>query len=468
MLQANRRLNAMGQNESSFAKIRRKALQYKRQTNHTHKLMKRLLMEVNSTLHTEDYGSVTPLWLASYRNDTELVRLLLRLGADPNQSCASLQMTPLHIATSLHNLQMMESLLQAGAHTNVLDRWNYSSMMYAAIHHDATVVVDMFNILLKYRSDVNYGAILQEDAVSEDNNNGNNLQINRDLPQLRSCYNDGDYITYVREPMGPVSGTALHLAVQNPHLPNEALQLLLDSGADVDLKNLYGQTPLMAAMLDRFYDYHKNIKSHAELILNFGAGVALTDIRGWTCFHYAAQRGSISCMQQLMSANADPNVIATDQESPLWILLAHGWREATRFLIQSGCNVNQPVRSTVILHINPNVDLCRHGYILPIEFAVCNRYYGLAELMVQVGCDIDDGTWLGSHLDPPHTRHKEFIRLLKHNMGSRGKLKQLSEVCRDATRQIMKHNIVAKCKVLPLPQPLKDYICHVDFPLGNR
>lgn len=454
----------MGQNESSFAKIRRKALQYNGQTHRTHKLLKKLKMEINCVLDTEDFGNVTPLWLASHRNDTELVRLLLRLGADPNQACASLNMTPLHIATSLHNLEMMEVLLEVGANPNVLDRWNYNSLMYAAIHHDAAAVMDMFTLLLKYRSDINFGAILQNtsssgDAVAPEET----APINRDLPQLRSCYSDGDYITYVREPMGPVSGTALHLAVQNPHLPNEALELLVSSGANVNLTNLYGQTPLMAAMLDVFYDYHKNIKNHAELLLQHGAAVDIRDIRGWTCFHYAAQRGSISCMQQLLSVHADANEMAADQETPLWILLAHGWREATRFLIQSGCNTNQAVRSAVILHINQNVDLCRHGYILPIEFAVCNRYYSLAELMVQVGCDIDDGTWLGSHLDPPHTRHKEFMDFLKESVANRTRLRRLSDVCRRTIRKVMDQDIVAKTKKLPLPLPLKDFISYADF-----
>ena len=454
---------SMGQHESSFSKIRRRTLEFcSSSSRRDMSLWKRRREEVNCLLNTEDYRNVTPLWLAARHNDVELAKLLLQYGADPNIQCGGVQMSPLHMATYCHNVEMVRALLEGGANPNLLDRWNYSPLMYAAIHHEPVVVMELFTLLLQYNCDINFGATLCRDRQNEQDVASGMLPYNRELPELRSHY-DSMYVTYVREPMGPTSGTALHLAVQNPHLPNETIELLLNAGAEIDIQNLQGQTPLMGAMLDIYYDYHRNIKSHAELLIARGAKPRARDVRGWTCFHYAAQRGSISCIHQLSMVCADANDVSLVGESPLWILLVLGWREATKYLIRGGCQINQPIRSTIILSINQNVDLCRYGYILPIEFAVCNRYYNIAELMVKVGCVIDDDTWLGSHLDPPHTRHLEFRHFVSLVKRKKHRLKSLCELCRQSIRSTMKSGIVAKLEHVVLPHSLKDYICYNDL-----
>ncbi|ELU14969.1 hypothetical protein CAPTEDRAFT_78368, partial [Capitella teleta] len=81
--------------------------------------------------------------------------------------------------------------------------------------------------------------------------------------------------------------------------------------------------------------------SHAQLLLSVGADPNARDRRGWSCFHYAAQRGSISGMELLLSANGDCNLSSHVGESPLWLLLVCGWREASEYLIRSGCDVDR-------------------------------------------------------------------------------------------------------------------------------
>ena len=414
--------------------------------------------DVNCLINTEDYQRVTPLWLAVRYNDIDLTQQLLVAGANLNQHCGRLCMTPLHIATYNHNVDMVRLLLEAGANPNVLDRWNYTPLMYAAICYEPFVVDALFTSLIEHGCDVNYGATLDDDGQVEHN-------VNVDLPGLQSHF-DGSYITYVREPMGPTSGTALHLAVQNPHLTNDSIDILLNANASVDKRNLYGQTPIMGAILDIFYEYHSQVKSHAEMLIRKGTDINAQDVRGWTGFHYAAQRGQMTCMQLLMEGGADSNITSHGGETPLWLLLVNGWRDAAKCLVMNGCNMNIPIKSTVVLAFNQNIEICRYGDILPIEFAICNRYYDVAELLLKAGCQIKEDTWLGTTGSMSaelfrtfQTKHEDFLKFLEDYANSKKSVSSLRECCRGVIRATMQQAICIKLDRLMLPQQIKDYIC---------
>ncbi len=382
-------------------------------------------------------------------NEVELVTMLANAGANLDLPCGDLQMTPLHMGAYNHNVDMVRELLANGAQPNVCDRWNYTPLMYAAIYYEPFMVTQLFQAFIQYGCDVNYGLTMDENGESDSPNS-----VHPDV--LRSQYDEW-YITYMREPLGPTSGTALHLAVQNPHLPDSCIEVLLAAGADVNKRNLNGQTPIVGAILDIFFDYHPNIKGHAQLLLSHGSDVNARDIRGWTPLHYSSQRGSISCMQMLLGAGANCNIPSDRFESPLWILLAHGWQETAKYLIKNGCNINEPIKSTTILAINQNSDICRYGEVLPIEFALCNRYYGIAELLVLCGCHINDRTWLGSN--NVNIRHAEFLEFLRSYQEQTKKVSTLTNICRKSIRNHIEQGICVKIEKVQIPQSLKEFIC---------
>ena len=405
-------------------------------------------VDINGLMSTEDYDNVTPLWLATRYNDLELAITIINLGAKVSVQSGNIGMTPLHMAAYVHSVEMVELLLEAGADPNIMDRWNFTPLMYAAIYHEADVVERLFQVFLAHGCDVNHGQTLTSHGKSHKH---------LELPELRSRF-DGMHITYMREPLGPTSGTALHLAVQNPHLSNDVISILLEAGAKVNEQNIYGQTPLIGALMDVFYDYHSNIKAHADLILREGCDVNKQDVRGWSPLHYACQRGNINSIRTLVSAGADSNLVSNMQETALWVLLGYGWQDAARFIVCNGCDVNHCIKSSVILLMNQGCDLCRYGDIAPIEFAMCNRYYSVAELLIRSGCRLTSRTWLGSQLEPLNNKHGEIVRLARLFM-SNTRVKSLKNFCRVAIRAHMDQGILLKVVYLDLPQSLKDYIC---------
>jgi hypothetical protein len=231
------------------------------------------------------------------------------------------------------------------------------------------------------------------------------------------------------------------------------------------MQNVHGQTPLMGVMLDMYYDYHSNIRSHAQLLISMIKTSELNacDLRGWTCFHYAAQQGTISCMELLMRHNYDCNLISKQGETPLWILLIHGWREAVMFLLRNGCDMDVPISTSTILKMNKDVDICRHGLIVPLEFAVCNKYYCIAKSMLQIGGCVQDSKALIQLVESRYHRsevHKQFVEFVQQFLSQADQVKPLYDLCRNVIRSTMKQSIQIKCENLGLPQTVQNFLCY--------
>ena len=65
-----------------------------------------------------DKDGVGPLWLACSRGDSEIVKELLRRGADPNEKQLKLTETALMWASKMNRPRSVEALIKAGADVN--------------------------------------------------------------------------------------------------------------------------------------------------------------------------------------------------------------------------------------------------------------------------------------------------------------------------------------------------------------
>ncbi|CAP62321.1 uncharacterized protein PODANS_0_150 [Podospora anserina S mat+] len=173
------------------------------------------------------------LQVASLRGHSTTVDLLLKLGSDANEK-GGIFTTALMAACSQGHLEVVRSLLAAGATTEVIKGSWYTSPLLAALRHDG-VEVELIKLL------VEHGANVNERAGG----------WGYPLPCAVGFQSDDKVALYLIEQgadvnaVGGVWGTALQVAAY--HYDDEKLETLLDKGADPNIQGGQYGTALQAA-----------------------------------------------------------------------------------------------------------------------------------------------------------------------------------------------------------------------------
>jgi ankyrin repeat protein len=112
---------------------------------------------------------------------------------------------------------------------------------------------------------------------------------------------------------------------------------LLHRGADVNVRDQDGRTPLFSAVLGGSVGL-------LGLLLESGADVNARDNDGWTALHFAAQEYEPEITRILIARGADVNAQDEDGASVLWrAVFAAGERdEIARQLVASGAKEDLP------------------------------------------------------------------------------------------------------------------------------
>jgi hypothetical protein len=166
-----------------------------------------------------------PLVMAVYEEDIELVRELIRKGADVNARETD-KMTALHAAVESGNVEIVRILLQTGAKVNARTDSRRTPLMML----DGDAKPELVNLLLKHGAKV-------------------------------TALDDGKSTVLIN--------------AANFNVPAEVLQILIGAGAKVDAQNNEGRTALMEAA------YEENLEA-VKTLLEAGAKVDLRDDEGKT------------------------------------------------------------------------------------------------------------------------------------------------------------------------------------------
>lgn len=190
----------------------------------------RLLAQHGADLGHYDHQMMTPMLLACALQDPSIVRLLIELGADPNQVGTIDEMTPLHFSISLPQDEIARCLIFTGGKCDKLDRRGRNPVSLAAqenkihlLHLFAAkkIPFDMTDSMGRRPIHVaTFNGHRETVAALLDNNEGVDapLDLPRDSPDNQLQKYDG--------------ATSLHLAAESGDAP--MVRLLLDHRANAN------------------------------------------------------------------------------------------------------------------------------------------------------------------------------------------------------------------------------------------
>ncbi|KAL2066570.1 hypothetical protein VTL71DRAFT_2641 [Oculimacula yallundae] len=315
---------------------------------------------VNS--HSHDFTDGTTLQAACVARQTEIAKVLLEHGADPNLGGGPLT-SPLIAATTNSLGELAKLLLERGAKVNV----------FGGPENSTPLIIAAGTLTSKYLKDmIDHGANV--DAVDGE---GDTALI------MSAYYGDADCVQVLLDADANVNlcgknyGTALHVAAQEGH--DEICLLLLQNGAN---PTIHGGP----------YD---------------------------TVVQAAAYSGKPKCLKVLLENNSWKDAINVNLEggkcfTPLRAAVVNRDDKPTRFLLACKPNVNALPKggaATTALHAaayagcsrnarllleadaDPNIDHGAHGTVLQVAALKSGR--DLCELLIQSKAKIDD--WSGPY-----------------------------------------------------------------------
>ena len=248
----------------------------------------KLLLAAGANVNDTAPDGTSALVMAAYSDHGDFAAFLLDHGADPNASAAGY--TALHIAVLTHDVALVKSLLAHRANPNArltkgtpVRRFEEDLVLPQSLAGATTFLVaahlaevDMMHLLASAGADTrlpaNNGLTPLMAAVTPDRRSEAlhglhaNQAVNHMLEAVQLALQLGSDINAADED----GDTALHLAAAKGS--NAIVQLLVEKGAKLEVKNKHGQTPL--SLTERALaseSFRPRLRTTADLLRKLGA-----------------------------------------------------------------------------------------------------------------------------------------------------------------------------------------------------
>jgi len=130
----------------------------------------------------------------------------------------------------------------------------------------------------------------------------------------------------------PDKNFPLHYVIENAYKNQEIIHnLIIIRGANVNLKNKKGKTPLHLAS-------EKGFEENCQSLIHHGADVDARDNNGKTPMHWAAWNGKEKICKLFLQNKADCNAQDNYGETPLHKASYHGHENVCSLLLQHGAD----------------------------------------------------------------------------------------------------------------------------------
>jgi len=271
------------------------------------------LLQEGANINRTDERGRTAVMAATHANQVETVRALIDAGADINIRDNRMD-NPFLYAGAEGLLDILKLTINAGADTKLTNRFGGTALIPAAERGHVEIVRELLT-----RTDV-------------DVNHVNNLGW-----------------TALLEAIILSDGGERH---------QQIVQLLVDHGADINISDSNGITPLEHARARGFKEIEQILltaqardmymivaagKGELETVkqlLAQGASIAMQDDNGKTALIAAAYRNDLAIVDVLIQAGADVNIQDNTQQSAYLISTSDGYLDLLKRTLQAGADVH--------------------------------------------------------------------------------------------------------------------------------
>jgi ankyrin repeat protein len=335
-------------------------------------------------------SSVTPLMSSLLFGRTDILKILLDSGANPEHIFGSL--SALHVATVFGDIFSTILVADNGADVNILAENGRAPLHYAA-ENDITLLY----LLHECSTDpyfLEHFFSMHKSKSSKFQINYNNLDCAKELISRGANPNQKDNN----------SATPLHLASSQKF--SELIKLLVNNGANVNSLNSNNQTPLhLSCEVEAMDDAEFLIKSGARLDLvdefgktpteyalgkvhkggfenggvlkklqKLGADLDLPDDDGFRLLHKASKAGDSDVVSYLLNSEVDVDSETREGLPPIFYAVYGNHKEIVLQLLEHSCKVNvQDSSGNTLLHI-----------------AVANGCQEIVKYLLKAGCNVND------------------------------------------------------------------------------
>jgi len=303
-----------------------------------------LLLRYKANLNPVSITGITPLYNAADKGYEKIVELLLKHGANKDYQTSS-GITSLYRATVQGHLAVVKVLLVKKANVNLAEYTAKWKPLHLAVKENHKEIA---KLLLPLTKNLNQPL---------DNGSGDTIA------HIAARYSDGDITEYIMKGDGvgirnSQDHTPLHVAAHNNKAKNiqeildinksgideqegnekasaifcssglgfvEVVKVLLKNGADSNLGNNLGLTPLLNAS----FKGHPKI---VELLIQYNANINFQEISGVTALFVATQEGFVEVVKVLLKYHADKEITSNQGLRPLDVAMSKNNTEIINLL----------------------------------------------------------------------------------------------------------------------------------------
>ncbi|CEG49486.1 FOG: Ankyrin repeat [Plasmopara halstedii] len=289
--------------------------------------------------------STAMCWAAAEGNLETVRRLREEHGADVN-ACDYDKRTPLHIAVSDGQIEIVNYLLRCGANAEALDRWGRSSID-CAIETKNVAILRLLERATYGRS--NTVSLFEVDKRMRATSESEGLRRSRSSPDIASFFRaiqegnteklkrawlDGMEVN-IADHLGR---TSLHIAVETGQIG--VIELLLSAGVNTTVVDNLGRSPISIALEKQYIAIVDILRNHQKT--KFSSHEVKSSENADEIAHAfrVTKRGEIEKLKQLVPAIVRPDMDDYDRRTLLHIASAEGHVEIVKYLVDCGANVN--------------------------------------------------------------------------------------------------------------------------------